>query len=386
MFLTFEQLYQRFDHLGLAYTSVTINGVERNVLTAPSFDAMSAYEIAPGRLAVGLPEARFLPDVEGKIVVTFSRATDGTLQAPVFLTPEELDARFGDTPAEFSAFRRTINQVMQVDANGMPTVLYYFGDTLETSEAVDVATNMIYSTNERGELVTHIATTTEVGRLNTTVENDGEEVRIDSRIMVRRAAGNNAVDQIFAIDATGAINVYFYPSPQTLPNGTQVMGTATVGYISEASRPIYYYDADFNLLTRDGQVVTEGNRDRVVGFAVQRTDISVQLPAELAYLSDRIVVTEEQGYTRLIQTTAQAADLLERLLASETTLNAALRAETESLISRVRAGEFTDVRAVIDHLFQQRRRSGSPVGCHHIRSVHHIAGTGRLHGTLGCLG
>ncbi|MBZ0137795.1 MAG: hypothetical protein K8I27_15625, partial [Planctomycetes bacterium] len=266
----------------------------------------------------------------------------------------ELDARFGDTAEEFRAYRRTIGQVMKLDANGMPTVLYYFGDTLETSEAVDVDTDTVYSVNERGDLVAPIATVAEVGRLDITVENDGEEVVLDSRIMERRKVGTNAPEQIFAIDASGAINVYYYLSPKTLPNGVQVRGTAIVGYVSEASRPIYYFDADYNLLTRDGVRVTAANRGNVVGFAVQRSDLSVQLPPELAYLADRIVVTEEQGYTRLIQTTDQAADLMERLLAKETNLNATLRADIEARISRVRSGEFVDVRAVIDNLFEQR--------------------------------
>ncbi|HOY09258.1 MAG TPA: hypothetical protein PLB05_04185, partial [Candidatus Omnitrophota bacterium] len=219
---------------------------------------------------------------------------------------------------------RLISQVLKLDAKGGVEYTYYLGATIEKSEAVRTSDGAIFEINARGELVRRIATGSPVlvkdGHVSgtgtakvirTTIENEGEVIEVESYIQIRRSYPSNQYEKVFGVDYLGSQNLDFHPSPKTLPNGKTVAGKAIVGYTEESSRVIYYYDEAYNLLTRNGDKLTDANRGDVVGYAVLRSDQSIVLPAELqALLGRKLVVAEEQGYERTIKTVAEAMAML----------------------------------------------------------------------------
>ncbi|MCK5082920.1 MAG: hypothetical protein KAR31_08435, partial [Candidatus Omnitrophica bacterium] len=122
--------------------------------------------------------------------------------------------------------------------------------------------------------------------------------KVKTRVIERRLWPSYAHEKMFGVDDRGNINTHFYYNRQLLEDEIEVDGIVVVGYKEEPRRPAYYFRIverdgikngdmkSIQLLTAEGNEVTESNADQVAGYAALTGYRSANIPEQFQAVND----------------------------------------------------------------------------------------------------
>ncbi|HSV44077.1 MAG TPA: hypothetical protein VLJ10_05930, partial [Candidatus Bathyarchaeia archaeon] len=218
--------------------------------------------------------------------------------------------------------QKTKKQLIKVDAEGRTTHRYMLGDTMETSEVERLNLGVrkdirgtqlgkIYKLNSDGSIGDKpVAETVSGGTVAQVLRAKEHDGHVKALVAVRRDLTSGAVQSAVGVDEKEGYLVIEYYKAEKRINGTFVEGKAYFGDRSDPKRPIYYYNSQYQLLDREGNIVGKDNLNKVAGYAVRRSDLQLEGVDNEIGLGEYIIA-EEQGYESMVKTQEQARAVLE---------------------------------------------------------------------------